>query len=92
MNVGFFFGWHVVIKDMGHLIHVDATGCDIRGDKNWRLGAFEFFQNSLTPVLAFIGMNRLRAKSSLIQMPDNPVSSMFGTAEDDCSGGCHSLD
>lgn len=92
MNVGFFFGGHIEVEDVGDGVNVDATGGNIGGDEYGRCGAAELFEDSDAFVLAFVGMNGGGRESGFCELSDDAIGAVFRAAEDDGTGGCEGIE
>ena len=66
---------------MGHAIYVDSASRNVCGDQNRRTLTLEFFQNTLTPVLTLVRMNRFSSKSSCCHVTHDAVGTMLGATE-----------
>ena len=81
MHVGFFFGRHVVIENVRHLIHIDSSSRNIGGHQNRRPAAAKLLQRSLATILTLVRMNGCRRQASLRQLSHNPIRTMLRATE-----------
>ena len=71
----------IKLDDMGHAIHINAACGDIGRHHDRRATITEGSQGGFARILGFIAMDRIGADAILIQLINNPIRPMLGSAE-----------
>lgn len=82
MDIGFWDIWQLKIDDMGQLVDVDTSSCDVCRDEDARCLCFEVFESGLSRILCLISMNSLSIDAKFHQFFDDFVSTVFCPSED----------
>lgn len=86
VDVVFTVSREVIVDDQGHLLHVDTTGPDVRGDQDARVPLPEVLHDAIPLLLGHLTVHAGNGEVGLAHLVSEPVDLAAGVAEDDCLG------
>ena len=91
MDIGLRNIGQVIVKNMGNLLHVDATRSNIGSNQYLNAAAFKVIQSPLSGILRLIAVDGLILDIRSAQFPGNPIGTMFGPGKYQRGGHFRSL-
>ncbi len=82
VHVGFGNIRHVIVDDMGDIIHIDAARGNVRGDQDAGFSRLEIVQCDLPRHLRFVAMDGFHVHVLAVQFAVDPFGAVLGTAKD----------
>ena len=83
MHIGFSLIGYIEIHYKPEFVDIDAPGGDIGGNKHTDFTILEILKGLLSLVLGFIAMDGRRPDPLLVQVPADPVCSVFGSGKEE---------
>ena len=83
MHVRFWLVWQFVIHHMRHLINIDPTGRNVRGNQHRGLRRLKCSQRLLSLILALIAVDCRRANADLIKISLQFIGPVLCASEHD---------
>ena len=82
----------VVVENMGDVIDIDSSGCDIGGNQNSNVTVTEAVERTLPGSLRFVSVNCGAVDSGSLELLAKPVGTVFCPSEDDRSTDLRSVE